>query len=55
MQWKRNANKLQKRTTLQEILEAANNFEILPGNAPTETLSIPDRFSGATVSIERME
>ena len=45
--WKRTANQMSKEICLQEFLEAANNFEILPGNAPTETLSIPDRFSQA--------
>ena len=45
--WKRTANQMSKEICLQEFLEAANNFEILPGNAPTEQLSIPDRFSQA--------
>jgi uncharacterized membrane protein YgcG len=45
--WKRTANQMSKEITLQEFLEAANNFEILPGHAPTEALSIPDRFSQA--------
>ena len=47
MQWKRSANQMQKKITLQEFLEAANNFELLPGNAPTDILTIPDRFSQA--------
>ena len=45
--WKRTANQMSKEISLQEFLEAANNFEILPGHAPTESLSIPDRFSQA--------
>lgn len=45
--WKRTANQMSKEISLQEFLEAANNFEILPGHGPTEPLSIPDRFSQA--------
>ena len=45
--WKRTANQMSKEISVQEFLEAANNFEILPGHAPTEVLSIPDRFSQA--------
>ena len=45
--WKRTANQMSKEITLQEFLKAANNFELLPGNGLSESMSIPDRFSQA--------
>ena len=45
--WKRTANQMSKEITLQEFLEAANNFELLPGNGLSESMRIPDRFSQA--------
>ena len=45
--WKRTANQMSKEITLQEFLEAANNFEQLQGHVLSEAIDIPDRFSQA--------
>ena len=45
--WKRRANEMNRKMSLQETIEAASNFEQMPNGKITSSVCIPDRFSQA--------